>query len=144
MHSVSAACVVLDRVGNVLLIRRSDNNQWQIPGGVVENGEQPTAAALREVYEETGVSVSLMKLSGVYSNFETGVIAFVFLAKYVQGTLRVSEESKDVVWAAPEEVLKLVPKIFVERIEDALVFGEGVTFRAHTSEGFLEGSAEIL
>ena len=62
--------------GELLLMQRSDNRHWGLPGGYVEIGESVTAATAREVYEETGVRVSVGRLSGVYSDPERQVIEY--------------------------------------------------------------------
>jgi 8-oxo-dGTP pyrophosphatase MutT (NUDIX family) len=49
------SAIVFDGEGRVLLGRRADNGQWSVIGGIPEPGEQPAAAAVREVYEETAV-----------------------------------------------------------------------------------------
>jgi ADP-ribose pyrophosphatase YjhB (NUDIX family) len=52
----------------ILLMRRSDNGLWGLPGGFVELGESVAAAARREVHEETGWTVEIGRLIGVYSD----------------------------------------------------------------------------
>jgi ADP-ribose pyrophosphatase YjhB (NUDIX family) len=64
----SVAAVVRDGEGKILLQRRSDNGLWGLPGGSVEIGESVTAAIVREVREETGLSVRVDRLIGVYSD----------------------------------------------------------------------------
>ena len=51
----------------VLLMRRSDNRHWGLPGGYVEPGESVSDATCREVKEETGFAIELGRLVGVYS-----------------------------------------------------------------------------
>ncbi|KAB1502823.1 NUDIX domain-containing protein [Corynebacterium sp. 320] len=52
-------------VPEVLLVRRADNGQWTPVTGIVDPGEEPDAAAVREVLEETGLSVQVEALLGV-------------------------------------------------------------------------------
>ena len=64
------------RSGKILLMRRSDNGHWGLPGGFVETGESVADAARREVAEETGWSVELGSLIGVYSDPATQVVDY--------------------------------------------------------------------
>jgi 8-oxo-dGTP pyrophosphatase MutT (NUDIX family) len=61
----SACAVVVDDRGHVLLGRRADTGEWALPAGAIDPGEQPAEAAIREVYEETGVHVVVERLAGV-------------------------------------------------------------------------------
>ena len=65
--------VVIDDAGRVLLIQRSDNHQWAIPGGAMEVGETPAQGARREVLEETGVHCQPVALVGYYDSRLTGI-----------------------------------------------------------------------
>ncbi len=60
----------------LLLMQRSDNAHWGLPGGYVEPGESVPEAARREVLEETGVQVELGRLVGVYSDPGRQVIEY--------------------------------------------------------------------
>jgi ADP-ribose pyrophosphatase YjhB (NUDIX family) len=60
----------------ILLMRRSDNGHWGLPGGYVEAGESVTCAAAREVREETGYRIDVGELVGVYSDPKRQVIAY--------------------------------------------------------------------
>ena len=65
---VIGACVlILDSEGKLLLLRRSDNNRWGLPGGSMEPGETLAQAASREVQEEAGVTNLALKFLHVFS-----------------------------------------------------------------------------
>jgi len=57
-----------DEMGRVLLIRRRDNDFWALPGGCQDLGETPKECACRECREETGFTVRLVRLLGVFSS----------------------------------------------------------------------------
>lgn len=61
-----AGCVIKDEQGKILLIHRNTSNrqQWEIPGGKVEEAEDSMHAAARELQEELGVEVKIDKLLG--------------------------------------------------------------------------------
>ena len=62
--------ILADEEGRVLLQLRGDKKTWAIPGGAMELGETSLQAAVREFYEETGVSVEAKRLLNVYTNFD--------------------------------------------------------------------------
>ncbi len=60
----------------ILLMKRSDNQHWGLPGGYVEPGESVVVATRREVREETGYEIEVGRLVGVYSDPSTQVIEY--------------------------------------------------------------------
>src|SRR5438045_2599964 len=65
----SAACaVVFDGDGRILLHKRSDNGRWALPGGTIERDESAHEAIVREVKEEAGYDVEVVRLIGFYSD----------------------------------------------------------------------------
>ena len=72
----SVSAVILNERRELLLQRRSDNGQWGLPGGSVEIGESVTEAIKREVQEETGLLIEVMRLVGVYSGPKLQVVRY--------------------------------------------------------------------
>ena len=60
--------IARDGSGRVLLVRRADDGNWELPGGRVEVGETMSAAVRREVFEEAGITITLTGVSGIYSD----------------------------------------------------------------------------
>ena len=131
LRRAGAAAVVFDAQGRILLHRRADNNHWGLPGGSIEVGETADQAAVREVREETGYEVEVIRLIGVYSDpkFTTvrypdgQVVSYVsvtFECRVVGGAPQLSDESSAVEWFDP----RILPQPFlpnhVPRVEDAI------------------------
>lgn len=82
LHIRPGAGVILsDGAGRILLMRRSEEGAWGIPGGGVEPGESWSDAALRECREETGWLARIDGLLGIYSDPSTQIY------RYPSGTL---------------------------------------------------------
>ena len=64
----AAFAAVRNGAGEVLLVRRIDDGYWELPGGRIDVGESAAQAVIREVAEESGVTIALTGLSGVYSD----------------------------------------------------------------------------
>jgi ADP-ribose pyrophosphatase YjhB (NUDIX family) len=120
---VAVTAFVQDEAGRLLLIRRTDNDLYAIPGGALELGETLTQTVQREVMEETGIAVKVTGLIGIYSDpehvieFTDGEVrqefSICFRADPTGGDLRTSDESKEVLWVAPTDLdtLNIHPSI---------------------------------
>ncbi|MBA3338569.1 MAG: NUDIX domain-containing protein [Geodermatophilaceae bacterium] len=108
---VAVTAFVQDAAGRLLMIRRTDNDLYAVPGGAQEIGETIAQTVVREVSEETGITVDVTGLIGVYSD-PAHVIAFsdgevrqefslCFRARPIEGEPRTSSESKEVLWVEP-------------------------------------------
>jgi ADP-ribose pyrophosphatase YjhB (NUDIX family) len=105
---VAVTAFIQDAAGRLLMIRRTDNDLYAVPGGAQEVGETIAQTVVREVREETGITVHVTGLIGIYSD-PAHVIAFsdgevrqefslCFRARPVEGEPRTSSESKEVLW----------------------------------------------
>lgn len=130
MHSVSVAGVVVAPDGRFLVIQRRDNSQWEPPGGVLELHESPADGVRREVWEETGVTVDVGPLTGVYKNMSRGVVALVFRCVPGGGAPTPSNESVSVRWMTSQEVRESMAPAYAVRVLDAMQNGE-VHVRVH-------------
>lgn len=111
----AAVALVAREDGAVLLMRRTDNGNWALPGGAVEMNESVADAAIRETLEETGIQVEVTGLLGVYSD-PRHVIHFtsndevrrefsvVLTARPVGGEPAASDESSEVRWVTPADL----------------------------------------
>lgn len=59
-----AGCIILDEQDRILLLHRTEPNQWEVPGGKLKEGETHEEAAIREAKEELGVDVELIRRLG--------------------------------------------------------------------------------
>jgi 8-oxo-dGTP diphosphatase len=65
--AIGAACAIFDDEGRVLLVHHTYGRfNWELPGGLGEQGEAPDETAVRELLEETGLAGELERLTGVY------------------------------------------------------------------------------
>jgi ADP-ribose pyrophosphatase YjhB (NUDIX family) len=90
---------IIDESGRILLIRRSDNHLWAMPGGGLEVGETPAEGVIREALEETGIACEPLALIGVYDSLRNDTPAFqhlyhfLFLCRPLPGTARIDPPS---------------------------------------------------
>jgi len=118
---------IFDDTGRILLIQRLDNGLWAMPGGAFEVGETPAEGACREAWEETGIAVDPVALSGLYDSRLCGsrsthhLYQFVFLCRPRDPLARptLSNETLDVGWFADGALPPLSPG-HERRIADAV------------------------
>lgn len=109
---LNCAGAVVEQAGKILLQRRSDNGAWGLPGGILELDETYAQAAVREIWEETGLHVRLTALLGIYHNPDmiwpnrdrAHTIGAIFTAEVTGGALRVDEESLELRFFARDEL----------------------------------------
>jgi ADP-ribose pyrophosphatase YjhB (NUDIX family) len=98
----------------VLLVQRSDNGFWCLPGGCHDLNETPKNCAARECLEESGYAVEITNLIGVYSsncypyiNYpwkENQFCHLLFTANVIGGSAKTSSESLNVGWFAENQL----------------------------------------
>ncbi|URN05502.1 NUDIX domain-containing protein [Actinomadura madurae] len=111
----SVNVVVENDKGEILMIRRTDNGNWALPGGAIDLGESVAQAGIRETEEETGIDVEIIGLIGIYSDPKHVIhytsnnevrqeFSILLIARQVGGTERLSGESLAVEWVPREHV----------------------------------------
>ncbi|MFW0792360.1 NUDIX domain-containing protein [Gordonia sp. CPCC 205515] len=136
LSGVSA--VVRDDAGRILLTRRVDTGQWAVVSGVLEPGEEPARAIIREISEETGIRADVIRLTSIdvtplitYPNGDqTQYLDVCFLARHVSGEPHPSDdENTDVAWFAVDEIPDDLSDTSRLRIDKALLGEEAAWFR---------------
>lgn len=130
----AVSVVVTDELGRLLMIRRTDNGNWAIPGGAMIIGESVVGAVVRETIEETGITCEVTGLVGIYSDPKHVVhftsndevrqeFSILFTARPVSGEPTPSNETSEVHWIEPEEAKGLqMARSMRDRITDFLAW----------------------
>ncbi|AQT73251.1 NUDIX hydrolase [Streptomyces sp. fd1-xmd] len=119
-----AAAIVVNK-GSVLMVRRRVSEgqlSWQFPAGEVEPGETREDAAVRETQEETGLTVTAVKLLGERVHPKTGRLMSYTACEVLGGTAHVAdtEELAELAWVAHAEIPEYVPYGLFEPVQDYL------------------------
>jgi len=110
----SGANVILIKDGKVLLLMRSDKSSWMPgvygpPGGHIDPGESPKQAAVRETYEESGLTVKAgdLELLIQRTKHDFGMVYYYITDKFTGNGVTLSYEHKGFTWANWERIQKL-------------------------------------
>jgi ADP-ribose pyrophosphatase YjhB (NUDIX family) len=114
---VAVTVFVVDDRDRVLLIRRTDNGLWAVPGGAQDFGEYIAETAVRETREESGINIEVTGIVGIYTNphhvmaYTDGEVrqqfSICFRARYISGEPTPSDESSEVRWVTCDELDEL-------------------------------------
>jgi ADP-ribose pyrophosphatase YjhB (NUDIX family) len=110
----SVTAIVADEQGAILMVHKTDNDLWALPGGGMDVGESMADTVVREVKEETGVDVEVTGLIGIYSNpnhvmaYDDGEVrqqcSICFTTRMLGGQLATSSETKEVRFVDPADL----------------------------------------
>ena len=111
---VGAGMFILDDQDRLLLMKRSDNGCWGLPGGATDPGEVIEDAAKREVLEETNLEVGEMSLFGVFSGSELYYkypngdevynVTIMYLSRNWRGEVKLNDEHTEWKWFSVRDI----------------------------------------
>lgn len=114
----AARGIVVREDGKIALQKKCNTNEFKLIGGGIEEEEEPSLGFKREVLEETGCEVEIIKEFGITEEYvsmkNAKQISHVFVAKVINDlhTLKLTEKEKsegaELIWVTPEEALKLI------------------------------------
>jgi ADP-ribose pyrophosphatase YjhB (NUDIX family) len=110
----SVTAIVANDQGKLLLVHKTDNDLWALPGGAMDVGESMADTVVREVKEETGIDVAVTGVVGIYTNpnhvmaYDDGEVrqqcSICFTTRMLGGQLATSSETSEVAWVAPDQL----------------------------------------
>jgi len=111
----SVNVAVMNVEGSILMIRRTDNGNWALPGGAIDLGESVAQAAVRETLEESGIMCEITGIVGIYSDPAHVILytsngevrqefSIVLSARRIGGESAPSSESSEVRWVPASEL----------------------------------------
>jgi ADP-ribose pyrophosphatase YjhB (NUDIX family) len=111
----SVNVIVVNDAGEILLIRRTDNGNWAVPGGAIDLGESVAQAAVRATLEESGIECAITGIVGIYSDPRPVILytsngearkefSIVLTARPLGGQPTPSSESSEVRWVPESEL----------------------------------------
>lgn len=111
-YTVGAICVIERPDGAILLVKQAYRDNWGLPGGLLNRGEDPAEAARREVLEEVGLSIDLVGEPAVVVDVAPQRIDIVFRARPVdhaqlENVRPRSPEIRELRWYAPDALPEL-------------------------------------
>jgi ADP-ribose pyrophosphatase YjhB (NUDIX family) len=132
----SVNVVVVNDAGEILMIRRTDNDNWAVPGGAIDLGESVGEAAVRETREESGIECGITGIVGIYSDPKHVILytsngevrqefSIVLTARPLSGQPTPSSETSEVRWVPVSEVREYtMDRSMRIRIDDYLAHHE--------------------
>jgi 8-oxo-dGTP pyrophosphatase MutT (NUDIX family) len=149
-HIIAVAGLILDGNGNTLIGVSKGRKRWEFFGGQVENGENLEEALMREIMEESGVTVRVGPLAGIYSNvkayedkehgrFIPTKLILDFICEYTGGTPKGSDETENVMWVPISKAVEFIDtEPLKTRLENLLNYNGTVTYCVYETHPYIE------
>ena len=119
---LGARGIVIREDGKIAIFNKSNKNEYKLPGGGLEGEEKPEDAFKREVLEETGCEVEIIKELGTTEEYKSlnnfKQISYVFVGKVLKDTKQLNvtekeaEEGARLLWETPKKALKLITECY--------------------------------
>ncbi|HET6292224.1 MAG TPA: NUDIX domain-containing protein [Kribbella sp.] len=114
----SVNVVVENEASEILMIRRSDNGNWAVPGGAIDLGESMSQAGVRETFEETGIECEITGIVGIFTDPKHIILytsngearqefSILLTGRWVGGRPTPSSESTEVHWVGASKLADL-------------------------------------
>ena len=121
-YFITSAVFVMDSDNNVLL-KKDPNRGWELPGGHLDDGESILECAIREVKEETGIHIEIVKFCGITHEVKKRRCTVFWIARPIGGQLKTCSESMDVGFFGKQEALSMIEREdFRNEVEKCLDF----------------------
>ena len=120
MFKIGVFALIFDQEDRTLLCHRRDYDLWNLPGGGLEERESPWEGVIREVKEETNLSVEIKRLSGIYFKPEKNELVLAFVCQIIGGEIRLTDEADRIDYFSLDKLPRNTPPKQVERIRDVL------------------------
>lgn len=134
--TVSVRGVIQNTNGQVLMVQRSADHDWELPGGRLSRGESPCQGLRREIHEETGLDIAIADIVKANSWVNTageGRFAVHFRCEPTAESVTLSDEHIDSAWVRPEEVENLLSEAQITAVQIALTAPDTTTRKPDTS-----------
>jgi ADP-ribose pyrophosphatase YjhB (NUDIX family) len=118
MFKIGAFGIVLNNKKEVLLCHRRDYDFWNLPGGGTEDLESPWQTVIREVKEETGLNVKIVKLIAVYNKLEKNELVFLFECRMLNGKITINDEAEEIKYFDYKNMPNNIFPNHIQRIKD--------------------------
>ncbi len=110
---IGARGIVIRENGEIAVFNKKNKNEYKLPGGGVDEGEEPELAFVREVLEETGMNIKIIDFLGTVEEYKSHdnfkQVSYVYVGEVIGGTgvLNLTQKEKDeggqLVWMTPRK-----------------------------------------